>query len=308
MHERNAMKRLATVAAAVAVASLVALSVPGIRPAAAAPAPKPAVDLAVKLKVSGGTTWGPVARISVKNQGTASQSGALLRVYAEHEGTTPLWSGTVDLAPGRSVVVSEPIWLESEASVLVADVVPAGSPDEHPADDAARAGLGKPGRPALVLVGRSVHLADCASCHGADAAGGTAPTLVGATSKEILARAAAGGDHAFPRLSKADAKNLSLFYKDPAAAVLPTLPEPPVGGWPTYEGSVKALLDDRCVNCHGPAIANRHIRLDTYAGAYRSASRSLVSVKLGRMPRSSKNFTAEETALLSNWILGGKRP
>jgi mono/diheme cytochrome c family protein len=295
------MFRVSIAAAAAAALSLAAVSSPA--------AVKIPDDVAVKLKVSEGSGNAPLAKITVKNQWTSPQNGVTVTVTAEDEAGPVLWSGTVDLAPGKSAVLSQRIWLDEAATVLVARSQPSGGPDMHPADDVARAGLGRPGKPALLLVGRSIHLAHCASCHGQGAAGGSAPSLLGMSSKAIAAKAAAGGTHAFPWLSPADAKDLSLFFKDPSAVVMPpALPAPPPGGWPAYEAGVKALLDSRCISCHGPSLASGGIRLDTLAGARKTASRALVAVKLGRMPQGGKPLAAAEIGLFKDWIDGGMRP
>jgi mono/diheme cytochrome c family protein len=159
------------------------------------------------------------------------------------------------------------------------------------------------------VVGRSLHLARCAACHGVDAAGGSGPSIVGATSKSVLLKAAAGGDHDFPWLSKADAKVLGFFLKNPGGAILPpSLPTPPAGGWPTYSGAVKALLDARCVSCHGPSLVSGGVRLDNVTGATANARRALLDVKIGRMPQGGKALDASEIGLIEDWITGGRRP
>jgi mono/diheme cytochrome c family protein len=266
-------------------------------------------DVSIRMKLSDTATVGPRATLTVKNVGTNTQNGVTVRVFAESELGLELWSGTVDVLPGKSAVVTQRVWLDEDTTTLVATATLAGVPDQDPSDNAARGGLGLKGRSAKVIVGRAVHLAHCASCHGTEAAGGSGPAIVGATWKTVLARAAAGGDHDFPWMSKTDAKNLGLFLKDPAGVVMPPpLPTPPVGGWPTYAGSVKALLDDRCVNCHGPSQVSAGIRLDNYNGASNNARRALASVKLGKMPKGTKRFTAAEIGLIADWISGGSRP
>lgn len=275
----------------------------------ASAAVKPANDVCIKMKLADTTTVGPLATLTVKNIGTSPQNGVLVKVFAENETGLELWSGTVDVLPGKSVKLAQRVWLDVDTTALVATATLAGAPDEDPTDNAARGCLGLKGKAALVVVGRSIHLARCASCHGTDAAGGSAPSVVGATSKAVLAKVAAGGDHDFPWLSRTDAKVLGFFYRNPAGVLLPpALPEPPAGGWPTYAGSVKALLDDRCINCHGQGLVSGGVRLNTYEGASGNAKRSLYDVKTGKMPQGTKRFTADEVGLLEDWINGGRRP
>lgn len=290
-----------------AVAGLVAsLALGGTVSWAAA---KPANDVSIKMKLSDTTTVGPLATLSVKNLGTNSQNGVTVTIHAESEKGLELWSGTVDVLPGKTVKLAQRVWLDVDTTTLIAVATLNGVSDEDPTDNCARGYLGLKGKAGLVVVGRAVHLAHCASCHGADAGGGSGPTLVGATSKAVLARIALGGSHDFPWLSKTDAKNLGFFYKNPAGVILPpSLPAPPLGGWPTYSGSVKPLLDDRCINCHGPALVNAGVRLDTYSGASGNAKKSLLDVKIGKMPQGGKRFDATEIALIENWITGGRRP
>jgi mono/diheme cytochrome c family protein len=306
-HRTGATKGNARTMKAIAIAGIAA-TIAALGGAAGA-AIRPADDVSIRMKVSDGATAGPLASLTVKNLGTSPQNGVAIRIHAENETGPELWAGTVDVPAGRSVKLAQRIWLDVDTTTLVATATLAGKADQDPTDNAARAGLGLRGKAALVLVGRSLHVARCASCHGADGAGGSGPSVVGATSKAVLLKAAAGGDHDFPWLSKADAKDLGFFLKDPAGVVMPPpLPTPPEGGWPTYAGSVQALLDDRCVRCHGPGLASAGIRLDTYDGAARNARRALYSVKVGRMPQGGGRLDAAEIGLIEDWITGGRRP
>jgi len=275
--------------------------------AALAGGARPADDVSVRISLADAATAGPLARLTVRNRGTNPQAGIAVAVFAESETGVPLWSGTVDLPPGGSALLRQRVFLDQDATVLVATATLQGAADARPENDADRAPLGRRTRHALV--GRSIHLARCASCHGDDAAGGSAPPTVGARSKAILLEAAAGGDHDFPWLSGGDARNLGAFLRDPAAVVLPPpLPTPPPGGWPTYAGAVKPLLDDRCVSCHRAARASGGVRLDDLAHASANARRSLFQVKSGRMPQGGKRFDPSEIAILQGWIDGGRRP
>ena len=289
--------------------TLVGLLTASLAGAGIAAAAKPANDVSIKLKVADSGTAGPLANLTLKNMGTSAQSGVVVRVFAESESGLELWSGTVDLLPGKSARLAQRVWLNEDTTALVATATLAGAPDEDPTDNSARAGLGLKGKAALVVVGRAIHLGHCASCHGEGAEGGSGPSLVGTSSASILATMSAGGVHDAPWLSKSDAKSLGLFLRNPSAVVLPPpLPTAPPGGWPTYSGAVETLLDDRCVKCHGPTLASAGVRLDTYAGASASAKRVLYDVKTGRMPQGGKRFGADEISLIENWIQGGRRP
>ncbi len=280
---------------------------------AGAPAPAAAKlpnDVSIKMKVSAGNTVSPLAKLTVKNLGTNAQNGVQVAVFAENEAGLRLWSGTVDLPPGKSAVLLAHCFLDQDTTALVAVASPAGVQDGDPTDNIARAGLGLTGKAALAIVGRSIHLAHCASCHGQGAAGlGGAPSIVGAAPAIILAKAAAGGNHAFSWLSKTDAKNTALFLKNPAGVVMPPpLPPAPPGGWPTYQGSVKALLDAKCASCHGPALASSGVLLDTYAGAAANSARALIAMQLGLMPKGSGKLPDADIQAMRDWITGGMRP
>jgi mono/diheme cytochrome c family protein len=280
---------------------------------AGAPAPaatKLPNDVSIKMKVTAGNTVSPLAKLTVKNLGTSTQNGVQVKVFAENEAGLQLWSGAVDLPPGKSAVLLAHCFLDQDTTTLVAVASPAGAQDGDPTDNIARAGLGLAGKAALAIVGRSIHLAHCASCHGQGGAGlGGAPSIVGAASTTILAKAAAGGNHAVPWLSKTDAKNLSTFLKDPAGVVMPpSLPPAPQGGWPTYQGSVKTLLDAKCVGCHGPLLATAGVFLDTYSGAVGNATRALLAMQLGLMPKSGGKLPAADIQVVQDWITGGMRP
>jgi mono/diheme cytochrome c family protein len=287
-----------------AAAALAALAVAG----GARAATKAANDVSLKMKIGEIATAGPVAKIKVSNRGTAPQTGVLVRVFANEDHTgAELWSGTVDLLPGKSVTLAQQVWVDGPIEALCATATLAGAPDERPGDNTSRGGLVSKGRTGVAFAGRETYLAHCASCHGTDGTGGAAASVVGAKSKAILAAVAAGGDHDLPWLGKADGKVLQTFLKEPAAVPVPAFPVAPAGGWPTYAGSVKALLDDRCTKCHGAGLAESGLRLHTYAGASNSARRAYGAARTGSMPP-GKRLAADELHLLDDWITGGKRP
>lgn len=286
-------------------AALGALAAAGAAGAAA----KAANDVSISMKVAEIATAGPVAAIQVKNRGTASQAGVTVRIFANEDHTgAELWSGTVDLLPGKSATIQKQVWVDGPVEALCATATPAGAPDEKPGDNIARVGLVSKGKIGVSFAGREAYAAHCASCHGAHAGGGAGPSLVGAKAKALVAKAAAGGVHDFPWLGKGDGKALQTFLKNPSTVPDPAFPTPPAGGWPTYAGPVKALLDDRCITCHGPSLAERGVRLHTWEAASNWARKSLFAVKTGSMPQDGKRLTALETQLLEDWIYGGRRP
>jgi mono/diheme cytochrome c family protein len=268
-------------------------------------------DLQVTMKLSATNTVAPIAKIKVKNKGTATQAGVIVRVLSENGGGQELYSETVTLAGGQSASLTARIYLDAAITCLVATADPTAGADQVPTDNIARAPMGLKGAAGSALVGRSTFLASCASCHGSAAGGiGDAPSLVGASSSTLLAKTAAGGNHDFPWFSKNDGKSVSTFLKNPAGVQMPpALPTPPPGGWPAYQnGGVKDLLDARCIECHGNGRVEAAVWLNTYVAASKMAPRSLAAVKRGSMPQTGKHFTAEEIALLQNWITGGLRP
>jgi mono/diheme cytochrome c family protein len=265
-------------------------------------------DLSLTAKFSGTTTLGPDVRITVRNRGTATQDDAVVSVFADTTDGTPLYTTTVDLAPGAKATLSARVYPSTEAMLLVATVAPAVGADEAPSNNVVRTALWMKGAKGVPVAGRAIHLLHCASCHGTDADGGTGPDIRGTSSKGLgTLFAAAAVPHDAPTLSKADAKALSKFLKDPNAVTPPTPPEP-VEVWPTYTDDVGPLLMGHCKGCHAGPGADAGVRIDTYEGASKSAGKSLSSVKSGSMPQVGRRLTAEEIELLENWIVGGKRP
>jgi mono/diheme cytochrome c family protein len=271
-------------------------------------AAREAVDLALAAKFSDTLTMGPGVRLTVRNRGTEAQPGTLLEIYADEVAGAPLWSQAVDLDAGGKVVVEARVYPDASAGTLLAVATPSSGPDGNPGDNAARGALWIKGRKGIPVAGRAVFLRQCASCHGDDASGTAGgPGLVGASPKAILA-ASAVAPHEAPWPNAADAKALSKFLKAPGAVVAPLPPAEPAGGWPGYAADVNPLLMGHCKACHAGGNASAGIRVDTYDRVERSARAILGSVKSGSMPQAGRRLTAEEVALLADWITGGKRP
>lgn len=269
-----------------------------------------ATGASVRMRVADDDTWAPQANLRVRNRGTSMISGAGVSVFAENERGAPLWTGTVDVPPRRTAALSVRIPLEQDATTLVAVLDPPPS-DTRPEDDVSRVAMRLRGRAARAVVGRSVHLAWCASCHGDGAAGGTGPSIVGASAGDVLRAAAGGGDHAFPWLSRTDARALAAFLSDPAGVDLPPpLPDPPPGGWPGYAADVLPAFETYCLSCHGGPAPTAPVRLDTYDSAAARAEQERNRVVSGSMPKGQPLSSSERQALvtlLDDWITGGLR-
>ena len=270
---------------------------------------KPGNDVAVSMKLTEIATAGPVAKIKISNHGTIPQTGVVVRLFANEDHTgAELWSGTVDVPPGKSVRLQQQVWVDGPVEALCATASLAGATvDERPGDNTARAGLLVKGKTGVAFAGREAWSSHCAACHGTDASGGAGPAVVGAKARVLTEKALTGGDHDFPWLGRSDGRVFQTFLKSPATLPDPEYPVPPVGGWPTYAGSVKAILDDRCVNCHGGNLAESGIRLHTWEAASNSARRALFAIRSGQMPPGGR-VPAEEVQALADWIEGGRRP
>ncbi|HEU4395665.1 MAG TPA: hypothetical protein VFS92_08875, partial [Planctomycetota bacterium] len=67
-------------------------------------ATRPGNDVAVRMTVGEIATAGPIASLRVTNRGAHAQNGVVVRLFANEDHTGPeLWSGTVDVLPGRTV-------------------------------------------------------------------------------------------------------------------------------------------------------------------------------------------------------------
>ena len=273
-------------------------------------AARPGNDVFVSLRAAEITTAGPVATIRVTNRGTNAQTGVVVRLFANEDDTGPeLWNTTVDLLPRKSVLLRRQVFVDGPVAALCATASLAGAiVDERPGDNTARVGLLRKGRVGVAFAGREAWSAHCAACHGAVAEGGAGPALVGARSRDLRAKALTGGDHDFPWLGARDGRILQTTLRSPSTIPEPEYPMPPAGGWPTYAGGVKPIFDSRCVNCHGPALAENGIRLDSFESASNFARRALFAVRTGRMPRDGPPLSADQVQLIADWIEGGRRP
>ena len=266
-------------------------------------------DVRMRLSLGNKKSATPLAKIQVKNRGTNRQDGVLVRLFADSEAGTELWSAVADIAPGRSQGFRVTVTPPSGAVAIVATATLNGVPDERPSDNTDRVGLPRISTPADAAIGAGIYSANGASCHGTDARGtGRAPGLLRRSAGDIWEAIHEGEDGmpTFPGLSANDVRALAAFLKDPGAVTSP--PPPPAGTPPTWTGQVKALLDANCNGCHAGTNASGAIRLDTYAGASANASAALSAVQAGRMPKDRTPLTAGQIQILSDWIGGGMLP
>jgi len=83
---------------------------------------------------------------------------------------------------------------------------------------------------------------------------------------------------------------------------------PPTNNDATYSGAVKAIIDSKCLNCHGnPPINGAPMRLITYQEVREAVeNRDLIGrVEDGTMPPSGNNLTAAQVQAIKDWQTGG---
>jgi hypothetical protein len=86
----------------------------------------------------------------------------------------------------------------------------------------------------------------------------------------------------------------------------------------TFEGNVLPILQANCVPCHGPAVKMKELDLSTFAGIMKGSeagavvtagapqeSRLYEMVQKGAMPKGGKPLSAEQVAILREWIQAG---
>ena len=269
-------------------------------------------DVNLRMTLAHRTGASPEARISVRNRGTNDQSNVLLQVFSDSTGGALLWSTTVSLAKGRSADFRTTIAPAADVLAVVATATLSGAVDAFPSDNTVSVPLGRGGQSGDASLGASLYSTNCASCHGADARGtASGPWIRGRSAGDVNEAIHEGEDGmpTFPFLSWEDARRIAVFLQNPDAVTPPpppptTPPPPPGSAAPTYSGSVKALLDSRCVGCHDNRSPGSGLRFDSYATASSNASSGLAAVKAGRMPKGG-TLTAAEVKLLQDWVTGG---
>ncbi len=159
--------------------------------------------------------------------------------------------------------------------------------------------------PNWITLHRSVFDATCSNCHTTENAGGTTNTSFCSNSAcHGTAFSYAGFDA--PKLREI----LQAQLPTPSPAPTPS----PVSGPPTYETSIKALFETRCVICHNTASASAGLDLSLYAGVMQggkagaliisgdSANSLLVKIQSAKH---FANLTLEELDLVKQWIDAG---
>jgi len=275
----------------------------------------------VRLQVRGKRSPEPRVTLKVRNRGSSFERDASLRVVASDG--TPVWSETVDLAPGEKRRFRFRTTMPPGATTLTARADCSGGEDDDPSDND-DVEVVTPGGNSDAAQGGVLYAANCASCHGTTGHGSVSgPSIFREDAEEILeaVREGEGGMPTFPSIHAEEARMIAAWLRDPAAAPAPDpaptpaptpspsptpSPTPAPGAAPTWTGQVKALLDTRCGSCHTGTKASGGVRLDTYAKASANADRALAAVKAGRMPTSGP-LAASEIQLLQDWITGGKQ-
>jgi hypothetical protein len=75
----------------------------------------------------------------------------------------------------------------------------------------------------------------------------------------------------------------------------------------TYSNRIKAILDARCIECHGPDLAQSNVRLDSYSrvdgnDAYNNAEAALASILNNTMPDGGPPMPLVEKESIDDWI------
>lgn len=76
----------------------------------------------------------------------------------------------------------------------------------------------------------------------------------------------------------------------------------------TYSGTVKSIIDGRCLNCHGSPTANSApMSLTTYTEVKSAVqTRGLISqVESGNMPKTGTALTSSQVQAIKDWQTGG---
>ena len=148
--------------------------------------------------------------------------------------------------------------------------------------------------PNWITLHRSVFDATCSNCHTTENVGGTTNTSFCSNSAcHGTAFSYAGFDA--PKLREI----LQAQLPTPPPAPTPS----PVSGPPTYETSIKALFEARCVICHNTAAASAGLDLSLYAGVMQGGQAGTL-IKI-QSAKHFANLTPEELELVKQWIDAG---
>ena len=88
-------------------------------------------------------------------------------------------------------------------------------------------------------------------------------------------------------------------------------PPPDLDTSVTYSGTVKAIIDSRCIVCHGDPLANgAPMPLLTLANVQEAVqNRALISrVENGSMPPTGADLTAAQVLAIKGWQAGSFKP
>lgn len=84
--------------------------------------------------------------------------------------------------------------------------------------------------------------------------------------------------------------------------------DPPPNNNVTYANSVKSIIDNSCLNCHGnPPTNNAPMALTTYDNVKEAVeNRGLIGrVENGTMPPTGSNLTNSQVQAIKDWQTGG---
>ncbi len=261
-------------------------------------------DLRVRLKVKGKRKDLMRVKVRVRNRGTDYGGPATVSLVTD-EGET-LWSTSLALQPGESHKSNLEIARPATATQLTCRAEYEGVVvDDRPEDNESHLGIGAPPTRSPAAAGAAIWLPKCSGCHGTDGRGGRVDENVSRESWREILEAVQEGEDGMPRfrtLGKGAAKQIAAYLADPDAAT----PDPgPIGGAPTYRSGIRAILNARCVSCHGPALVSGGVRLNGYKKVRASAQAALNAIANGSMPPSG-NVPAAERQALADWISNGR--
>jgi nitrate/TMAO reductase-like tetraheme cytochrome c subunit len=147
--------------------------------------------------------------------------------------------------------------------------------------------------------------ASCSACHKMDDPGGTSNT-------SFCSNSACHGN--VYQYAGFDAPKLREVLQSQVPAPAPTPTPAPVGGSPTYDANIAPLFTTKCGACHNSTMLAGGMDLTAYAGVMKggkdgavilpgdSAGSKLVQIQSAQH---FVNFSAEELALVKQWINAG---
>jgi len=180
--------------------------------------------------------------------------------------------------------------------------------------------------------GKALYDANCLGCHGTGGKGtASAPAIRKKGLGDFLEAVRKGeeGMPTFPNLTKKNISAIKYYLVHPKQAETTTTTTTTtttsssttttntgsssttttttsgttttIASAPTYTNAVKAILDTKCISCHGGAISPN---LTTYSGAYAANNLIKLVVDNGSMPTSGP-LSAANVATIDAWVAGG---